>query len=135
MQQTINSLSNQVNKLTDKLTEMQENDRDLLELERLTRAEQRAENLRTQQLDVETKLADLQAKMEQIEWAIKPENIERSSNVWFNSSEEIRYPSLPTGEGEVPRANTDEDFERVVVRLEAAEVASADAEVDLLRRR
>ena len=57
---------------------MQENDRDLPELERLTRAEQRAENLRTQQLDVETKLADLQAKMEQIEWVIKPKNIERS---------------------------------------------------------
>ncbi len=50
MQQTINALSNQVNRLTDKLTQMQGNDRSLLDMERLTRAEQRSESLRSQQL-------------------------------------------------------------------------------------
>ena len=136
MQQTINSLSNQVNKLTDKLTEMQENDRHLLELERLTRAEQRAENLRTQQLDVETKLADLQAKMEQIEWSIKPENIERSQATFGSTRpEEVRDTRRYQLERERSRVQTQmKILESSRVRLEAA-VASADAEVDLLRRR
>ena len=62
MQQTINQLSNQVDRLSDKLTQMQQNDRTLIDMERLTRAEQRAENLRTQQVEVEGKLADLQGK-------------------------------------------------------------------------
>src|SRR5215217_7523630 len=52
MQQTITTLSNQVNKLTDKLTQMQEDDRYQLDMERLTRAEQRAEQLRSQLVDI-----------------------------------------------------------------------------------
>ena len=71
MQDTINSLSNQVDKLNDKLSQMQENDRSLIDMERLTRAEQRAESLRVQQVDVESKLADLQSKLEQIEYLLK----------------------------------------------------------------
>src|SRR5262245_35524185 len=47
MQKTINTLSNQVNRLNDKLTQMQEDDRYQLDMERLTRAEQRAEQLRS----------------------------------------------------------------------------------------
>ena len=43
MQNTINNLSNQVNRLNEKLTQMQEDDRYQLDMERLTRAEQRAE--------------------------------------------------------------------------------------------
>src|SRR6185295_2340671 len=63
MQQTINQLSNQVDRLNDKLTQMQQNDRTLIDMERLTRAEQRAESLRAQQLDTESKLADAQSKL------------------------------------------------------------------------
>lgn len=136
MQQTINSLSNQVNKLTDKLTQMQDNDRSLLELERLTRAEQRAENLRTQQLDVETKLADLQAKMEQIEWSLKPENIERSQATFGSTRpEEVRDTRRYQLESERTRVQAQmKILESSRLRLEAA-VTNADAEVDLLRRR
>jgi len=47
--------------------------------ERLTRAEQRAESLRAQQLDTESKLADAQSKLEQIEYQLRPENIERAA--------------------------------------------------------
>ena len=78
-QRTINQLSNQVERLNDKLTEMQKNDRTLIDMERLTRAEQRAESLRAQQVDVESKLADMHAKVEQIDYDLKPENIERAS--------------------------------------------------------
>jgi len=61
MQQTITTLNNQVNRLNDRLTSMQEDDRYLLDMERLTRAEQRAESLRSQLIDVQSKMADLGA--------------------------------------------------------------------------
>src|SRR6185369_13187875 len=47
-QQTISDLSKQVDRLNNKLTQMQEDDRYQLDMERLTRAEQRAEQLRSQ---------------------------------------------------------------------------------------
>ncbi len=90
MQQTINALSNQVDRLNDKLTQMQQNDRTLIDMERLTRAEQRAESLRAQQLDVESKLADLQSKLEQIEYQMRPENIERAAGYGTVHPEEAR---------------------------------------------
>ena len=46
-QSTIKDLTNQVNRLNQKLTQMQEDDRYQLDMERLTRAEQRAEQLRS----------------------------------------------------------------------------------------
>src|ERR1043165_178639 len=55
MQQTITTLSNQVNKLNDRLSKMQEDDRYQLDMERLTRAEQRAEQLRSQLIDIQSK--------------------------------------------------------------------------------
>ena len=76
MQQTINALSNQVDRLNDKLTQMQEKDQTLIDMERLTRAEQRAESLRAQQIDTESKLADLQSKLEQVEYQLRPENLD-----------------------------------------------------------
>ena len=65
MQQTITTLTNQVNKLNDKLTSMQEDDRYQMDMERLTRAEQRAEQLRSQLMDVQGKIADFEARLEQ----------------------------------------------------------------------
>jgi hypothetical protein len=136
MQQTINTLSNQVERLTDKLSEMQEHDRTLLEMERLTRAEQRAEGLRSQLLENESKLADLQSRLEGIEFAIKPENIERA-NATFGSTrpEEAREARRRQLEKEkVLVQNQIRILETGRVRLETA-IANADAEVDLLRRR
>ncbi len=79
MQQTITTLSNQVNKLNDELTQMQEDDRYQLDMERLTRAEQRAEQLRSQLIDIQSKIADFESRLEQIEWALRPENIESAA--------------------------------------------------------
>src|SRR6185369_1685688 len=79
MQKSINTLSNQVNKLNDKLTAMSDDDRDQREMERLTRAEQRAEQLRTQLMDIQSKIADFESKIEQIDFALKPENIESAA--------------------------------------------------------
>ncbi len=136
MQKTINSLSNQIDRLNNKLSKMEENDRSLIDMERLTRAEQRAENLRMQQVDVESKLADLQSRLEQTEYAMKPENIERS-NAGYGSvrPEDLREARRRALEGERTRLLAQiKILETSRVRLEQA-LVTADAEVDLLRRR
>jgi predicted nucleic acid-binding Zn-ribbon protein len=135
IQQTINSLSNQVDRLNDKLTEMQENDRTLIDMERLTRAEQRSESLRTQQIDVESKLADLQSKLELIEYQLKPENIERAAGYGTLHPEEARDSRRRQLENERARAQAQvRILETSRTRLETA-VRTADAEVDALRQK
>ena len=135
MQQTINQLSNQVDRLTDKLTEIQQNDRTLIDMERLTRAEQRAESLRAQQVDVESKLADLQAKLEQIDYALKPENIEHATGFGTVHPEEAR---------EARRRQLENERGRVLAQIKILETSrdrleqslvTADAEVDSLRQK
>jgi DNA repair exonuclease SbcCD ATPase subunit len=136
MQQTINALSNQVNRLTDKLTQMQSNERSLLDMERLTRAEQRSESLRQQQLETESKLADFNAQLDQVEYSLKPENIERAmAGYGTTRPEEAREARRRQLEGEKNRLQLQiRILETSRTRLEAA-VANADAEVDMLRRR
>jgi predicted nucleic acid-binding Zn-ribbon protein len=135
MQQTINALSNQVDRLNDKLTQMQQNDRTLIDMERLTRAEQRAENLRAQQVDVESKLADLQSKVELIDYQLKPENIERAAGFGTVHPEEAREARRRQLENERSRALAQiKILEISRTRLETS-VATADTEVDSLRRK
>ena len=135
VQQTIDNLSNQVERLNDKLTQMQENDRTLIDMERLTRAEQRSESLRTQQIDVESKLADLQSKLELIEYSLKPENIERSAGYGTVHPEEARDTRRRQLENERTRAQAQvRILETSRTRLETA-VQTADLEVDTLRRK
>ena len=136
MQQTIDTLSNQVERLSDKLSEMQENDKTLLEMERLTRAEQRAESLRTQLIDVETKLADLQARVEQIDYSMRPENIERATAGYGTlRPEELRESRRRQLESEKGRVQSQiRILETSKLRLETS-LVTADNEVDRLRRR
>ena len=135
-QQTIDALANKVDTLNKKLTQMEENERAQLEMERLTRAEQRTESLRAQLLDVETKLADLQPRLAQIEYSLKPENIERAA-AGFGTirPEEIRETRKRQLESELAGVNAQiRILEGSRTRLEAA-IITADAEVDRLRRR
>jgi DNA repair exonuclease SbcCD ATPase subunit len=135
MQQTINTLSNQVDRLNDKLTQMQQNDRTLIDMERLTRAEQRAESLRSQQVDVESKLADLQSKLELIDYQLRPENIERAGGYGTVHPEEARDARRRQLESERSRVLAQiKILETSRTRLETS-VATADAEVDSLRRK
>jgi len=134
MQQTITTLSNQVNRLNDKLSQMQDDDRYQLDMERLTRAEQRAEQLRSQLMDVQGKIADFEARLEQIEFAMRPENIE-SSTAGYGSMrpEQMRDARKRQLEGEKSRTQAQLKLaESSKTRLETA-VANADSEVDLLR--
>ena len=136
MQDTINALSNQVNRLTDKLTQIQSNDRSLLDMERLTRAEQRSESLRQQQLETESKLADFRSQLDQVEYSSKPENIERAmAGYGTTRPEDAREARRRQLEGEKSRLQVQiRILETSKARLETA-VANADAEVDMLRRR
>ena len=134
MQKTITTLSNQVDKLNNKLSKMQDDDRDQREMERLTRAEQRSEQLRSQLIDVQGKIANYEATLEQIEFALRPENIE-SSVAGYGSTrpEQAREARKKQLEGERSRIQAQMKLvETSKTRLETA-VANADAEVDLLR--
>jgi chromosome segregation ATPase len=134
MKQTINSLSNQVDKLNNRLSSMQEDDRYQLDMERLSRAEQRAEQLRSQLIDIQTKIADFEAKLEQIDWALRPENIEAATAGYGSTRpEQARDARKKQLESEKNRVTAQLKLsETSKNRLEMA-VANADAEVDHLR--
>ena len=135
-QKTINDLSKQVDRLNNRLTQMQEDDRYQMDMERLTRAEQRAEQLRSQLMDIQSKIADFESKLEQIEWAIKPENIEASTAGYGTTR--------PEAVREARRKSLESERTRVQAQLKLAEtsksrlelaVSNADSEVDLLRQK
>jgi chromosome segregation ATPase len=134
MQDTITNLSNQVNRLNDKLTQMQEDDRYQLDMERLTRAEQRSEQLRMQLMDVQSKTADIEAQLEQIDYALKPENIDRATAGYGTTHpEEARDARKRQLESQKSRLQAQlKILQTSQSRLEVS-VANADNEVDLLR--
>lgn len=133
-QSTIKNLTNQVNRLNDKLTSMQEDDRYQLDMERLTRAEQRAEQLRGQLMDIQGKIADFESRLEQIEFALRPENIDNSTAGYGSTRPEVAR--------EARRKSLESERSRVQAQLKLAEtsrsrlevaVGNADMEVDNLR--
>jgi chromosome segregation ATPase len=134
MQQTINKLANQVEALTDQVTQKEQKDREQMDVDRLTKAEQRAEALRAQLVDVEGKLADLQARLDQVEYALRPENIERATQgggtVHPEDARDTRRRQL---ENERTRTQAQiKILEGSRGRLEPS-IAFADSEVDALR--
>jgi hypothetical protein len=136
MRRTVNELSTTVNKLSDKLTLMEQQQRTLVDMERLSRAEQRAEALRTQQRDALEKEGALQARLEQVEFNLKPENIDRSVSTYGSTRpEEAREAQRRSLESEKVRLRAQLDlFVTGRQRLETA-IINADLEVDKLRRR
>src|SRR6201991_4328106 len=134
MQKTITNLSKQVDRLNDKLSQMQDDDRYQLDMERLTRAEQRAEQLRMSLVDVQGKIADLEAQLEGIEFALRPENIERAMATFGSTRpEEARNARQRQLESERNRVKAQlRILQTSQTRLEVS-CANADNEVELLR--
>jgi len=130
----IKDLTNQVNKLNNKLSQMQEDDKYQLDMERLTRAEQRAEQIRGQLMDIQGKIADFEARLEQVDYALRPENIEAATQGYGSTRPEVardtRRKQLESERGRVQAQLKLAETSRA--RLEGA-VANADAEVDNLR--
>jgi hypothetical protein len=136
MKKTIRTLATQVDKLTDKITQMEESQRSLVDLERLSRAEQRAASMRTELRDVQSKEADLEAKAEQIDYDLKPENIERSTSGYGTTHpEELRDQRRRQLESEKQRVRKQLDqLAASRTGLEQA-IATGDAEIDRLRKK
>ena len=135
-QRTVNRLSRQVDQLTDKITQIEGQQRTLVDLERLSRAEQRAEGFRAQLRDVQSKEADLQGRLEQIEFDLKPENIERSGSFYGTTRpEDLRDARRRQLENERTRVQSQLTLLQTSrTRLESA-IALADTEVERLRAR
>jgi chromosome segregation ATPase len=136
MKKTIRTLSTQVDKLSDKLTQMEESQRSLVDLERLSRAEQRSTQLRAELRDVQAKESDLEAKAEQLTYDLKPENIEKSTSGYGTTHpEELREQRKRQLESELQRVRKQLDSLAVShTRLDEA-IATSDAEIDRLRKK
>lgn len=136
MKKTIRTLSTQVDKLTDKISQMEESQRSLVDLERLTRAEARSSALHAELRDVEAKAAELEARAEDIDYALKPENIERSTAGYGTTHpEELREQRRKQLENEKQRVR--KQLDQVAAsrtRLEQA-IATSDTEVERLRKK
>lgn len=136
MKKTIHTLSTQVDKLTDKINQMEESQKSLVDLERLSRAEQRSSALHTELSTVQAKQAELEARAEDIDYALKPENIERSTAGYGTTRpEELREQRRKQLESERERVRKQLDqLAASQTRLEQA-IATSDAEVDRLRKK
>jgi hypothetical protein len=136
MRRTVNRLSRQVDTLTNKIDQIEGQQRALVDLERLSRAEQRAEAFRAQLRDVQAKEADLQSRLEQIDYDIKPENIERNTAIYGTTRpDELRETRRRQLENERTRIRSQLDLILTSrMRLESA-IALADTEVERLRAR
>ena len=133
---TVDKLATQVDKLAGDVTSMKSDQRALFELERLTRAEQRAESLRSQLRDVTDREFQLQERMAQVNEELQPDAIMRRSALYGSTNPSVIRDQIRQGlERERDRLQKQLDIlAQSRTRLEAA-VASADREVDQLRRR
>jgi hypothetical protein len=122
--------------MSEDLSEMKTEQRSLFELERLTRAEQRAESLRAQLRDVTDKEFQHQERLAQIEDELDPGAIQRRAAVFGTMNPSALREQITRGL-ERERERVRKQLELTTnsrVRLEAA-VASADQEVERLRQR
>jgi predicted nucleic acid-binding Zn-ribbon protein len=136
VRRTVSDLSAQVTKLSEQLSQMEQQQRTLVDLERLSRAEQRAEALRAQLQTAQEKETNLSAQLEQIEFDLRPENIERTVSTFGSTHPEDARDARRRGlenQKTMLRAQLD-TLQNGRLRLESA-IVTADAEVDRLRKR
>ncbi|MBV9210168.1 MAG: hypothetical protein JOZ52_06040 [Acidobacteria bacterium] len=134
--QRMDKLSAQVNALNDKLSQMELQQRTLVDLERLSRAEARAEGLRAQLRDVQEKEADMQSRMEQLNYQLQPEVIERSLAITGSTRpEDLREARRRQLQAEKDRTQSQLNLLATSrTRLETA-ITNAEAEADRIRAR
>lgn len=133
---TVERLSTAVERLSNDVTSMKSDQRALFELERLTRAEQRAEGLRAQLRDVTDKELNYQERLLQIEDELQPDSIQRRAAVMGTLN--------PGSVRDAIRSSLERERESVRRRLELvtnsrtrleAAVSSAELETERLRQR
>jgi chromosome segregation ATPase len=133
---TVKDLTSQVDKLSGQLNQVKADQRAMFDLERLTRAEQRAEDLRTQLREVTDKELQYQERLAEIEYELQPDSIQRrAALVGSLNPSAVRDAIQQSFERERTRIQKQlELLEGSRTHLETA-VTSADAEVEKLRQR
>ena len=136
MKKTIRGLSDQVDRLNQKLGQVEQSQQSMVDLERLSRAEQRSAQLRSELRDVQQKKGELEAHLEDVEYALKPENIERATAGYGTTRpEDVREQRRKQLESERDRVRKQlAEFQTSEDRLEQA-IATSDAEVDRLQKK
>jgi outer membrane murein-binding lipoprotein Lpp len=133
---TVRDLSTQVEQLNGQINQLKTDQRAMYDLERLTRAEQRAEDLRTQLREITDKEFQYQERLAEIDYESQPDSIQRrAALVGSLNPSAVRDAIAQQLERERVRIRKQlELLGASHTRLEAA-VATADAEVERLRAR
>jgi hypothetical protein len=133
---TVRELSGQVEQLSGQLNQIKADQKAMFDLERLTRAEQRAEQIRTQLREVTDKEFQLQERLAEIEYESTPEAIQRRSALIGSLNPSAVRNAIEQQLGR-ERTRINKQLELLAAsrtRLEAS-VATADVEVERLRQR
>jgi hypothetical protein len=132
---SVSGLARQVTTLNQRIAQMEANQKALVDMERLTRAEQRADALHTQLYAAQDRESYLQSRIDGIDIDLQPENIENG-----NAMNGSTHPELMRDQRkkylEAERVKAVAQLSQTTTnraRLESA-VAGADALVDRLRR-
>ncbi|HJQ35027.1 MAG TPA: hypothetical protein VJ866_22950 [Pyrinomonadaceae bacterium] len=133
---TVRDLSSQVEQLSGQLKQMKTDQLAMYDLERLTRAEQHAEELRRQLREVTDKEFELQERLAEIDYESQPDSIQRrAALVGTLNPGAVRDAIAQQLERERTRIRKQlELLGTSHTRLDAS-VATADAEVERLRQR
>lgn len=133
---TVRDLSGQVEQLSGQLNQIKADQKAMFDLERLTRAEQRAEQLRTQLREVTDREFALQERLAEIQYEATNEAVQRrAALIGSLNPSAVREAILQQLERERTRINKQlELLAASRTRLEAS-VATADTEVERLRQR
>lgn len=136
MRGTMNGLSTDIGTLSERVGQMEEKQRQLINLQILSQAEARAETLHQQLFDTMTKEADLKSRLSQLEFEGRPEVIERSMNgIGSTRPEDLREARRQQINAEKQRIQDQlAMIQQNRTRLEAG-VANADQIVERLRRK
>lgn len=135
MRGTMNGLSTDIGTLSERVGQMEEKQRQLINLQILSQAEARAETLHQQLFDTMTKEADLKGRLMQLEYEGRSEIIERSmSGIGSTRPEDLREARRQQINAEKQRIQDQITLiQQNRARLEAG-VNSADQLVERLRR-
>ena len=136
VRRTVNDLSTKFTQLSEKMSQVEQQQRTLVNIQLLGRAEQRAESLRAQLISTQEKETSITARLDQIEFDLRPENIERTVATFGSTRPEDARDARRRGlETERTMLRSQRDtLQTSRTRLESA-IVTADAEVDRLRKR
>jgi chromosome segregation ATPase len=126
-----------IDRVADSFTARDQRDLALIDVELLTRAENRSDDLRAQLLDLQMKEIDLQARLDDLDYRLRPESIQQALSLVgsVRPMDELRDDLRARLEGEKTRVNAQlEVLVSTRARLEAA-ISDADAECARLRQR